>query len=83
MHYITGNLMLPISEPSATLDNVSYYIMLSGACDRPASSVQLLRVFVPSPSRFSRRTSGLLPLWECASPGGGLARVTQAGRLPN
>lgn len=33
MHYITGNLMYPISNLSVTLDNVSYYIMHSGTCD--------------------------------------------------
>lgn len=32
MHYITGDLMHPISNLSVTLDNVSYYIMHSGAC---------------------------------------------------
>lgn len=51
MHYITGNLMHPISNLSATLDNVSYYIMHSGTCDFSEPTLCKLQLFFCSVSR--------------------------------
>lgn len=45
MHYITGNLMHPISNLSITLDNVSYYIMHSGTCDFREPTLCKLQLF--------------------------------------
>lgn len=51
MHYITGNLMHPISNLSVTLDNVSYYIMHSGTCDFSDPALRKLQLFFCSVSR--------------------------------
>lgn len=51
MHYITGNLMHPISNLSVTLDNVSHYIMHSGACDFSEPTLCKLQLFSCSVSR--------------------------------
>lgn len=56
MHYITGNVMRPISKLSVTLDNVFYYIMHSGTCDFSELTLCTLQLFfllcVPGRSRF-------------------------------
>lgn len=50
MHYITCNLMHPISNLSVTLDNVSYYIMHSGTCDFSEPTLCTLQLFFCSVS---------------------------------
>lgn len=45
MHYITGNLMYPISNLSVNLDNVCYYIMHSGAYDFSELALCKLQLF--------------------------------------
>lgn len=45
MHYITGNLKYPISNLRVTLDNVSYYIMHSGAYDFSELALCKLQLF--------------------------------------
>lgn len=50
-HYITGNLMHPISNLSVTLDNVCYYIILSGTCDFSEPALCKLQLFFCSVSQ--------------------------------
>lgn len=50
-HYITGNLIHPISNLSVTLDNVSYYIMNSGAYDFSEQTLCKLQLFFCSVSQ--------------------------------
>lgn len=50
MHYITGNLMHPISNLSVTLDNVCYYIMHFGAYDFTELALCKLQLFFCSVS---------------------------------
>lgn len=45
MHYITDNLIHPISNLSVTLDNGSYYIMHSGAGDFSVRALCKLQLF--------------------------------------
>ena len=51
MHYITSNLMHPISKLSVTLDNVTYYIMHSGTCDFSEPTLCKLQLFFCSASQ--------------------------------
>lgn len=66
MHYITCNLMHPISNLSVTLDNVSYYIMHSGTCDFgvPTLCTAAVLLLCPRQEQVLRCMSGLLSLWE-------------------
>lgn len=84
MHYITGNLMHPISNLSVTLDNVSYYIMHSGTCDFSEPTLCKLQLFFCSVSQagagFKMHVRFAITLGT-HSLGGGLAHMTETRSL--
>lgn len=81
-HYITGNLKHPISNPSVTLNNVSYYIMHFGAGGlRERVSERCVNCscsFAPCPrqEQILRCTSGFAAALGTRRLGGEPSRVT-------